>query len=70
MSFGEVGGKWVTLKYEKLANFCYQCRQLGHVEDDYDIRDDEDSKRQYGYWLRESYWSNKGKNRRVVKLFG
>ncbi|XVE62335.1 hypothetical protein DITRI_Ditri06bG0109800 [Diplodiscus trichospermus] len=24
------GRKWVMLKYEKLANFCYACEKLGH----------------------------------------
>ncbi|KAJ8441885.1 hypothetical protein Cgig2_014354 [Carnegiea gigantea] len=65
-TFGDAGAKWVPFKYEKLPNFCYRCGQLTHVEYDFNEDEDEDTKGQYGNWLRASpikiYISNKNKN--------
>ncbi|KAJ8434275.1 hypothetical protein Cgig2_009250 [Carnegiea gigantea] len=48
--------KWISFKYVKLPEFCYNCGRLGHVRRGYELLDDSSyiSNLQYGEWLRDS----------------
>lgn len=50
---------WAPLKYERLPNFCFWCRRLGHGDRDCEdklqlLEKDGNAKAQYGPWLRAS----------------
>ena len=48
------GGKfWVTIKYERLPTFCFQCCKMGHDDKHCpETSDWHNAPRQYGDWLR------------------
>lgn len=42
--------KWIDIKYERLADFCFYCGRLGHVDRECQFHDDnDDSKKEIVY---------------------
>ena len=45
---------WIEFKYERLSNFCYVCRWVGHDQDSCKYKEDNVNAGDYGPWLRAS----------------
>ncbi|KAL2893115.1 E3 ubiquitin-protein ligase RNF19A [Bienertia sinuspersici] len=63
--------KWMDIKYERLGDFCYYCRKLGHIDRKCDAINDEcnaskEMVYRYSPWMRASPF----KKKQVVKRGG
>ena len=67
-------GQEITLlvKYERLPNICYFCGRVGHVERDYELKEEGEEGTityAFGEWMRASSWKpikdGGGKNGRL-----
>ncbi|OMO50761.1 Zinc finger, CCHC-type [Corchorus capsularis] len=58
---------WAEIRYERLADFCYNCGRLGHIEKNCEYAENQDRVQKYGAWMCVGPARDKGRGDGVWK---